>query len=153
MKLMITVLGMMMMLSITSFAETIGFVDVQKVFVEYKETEKAKKDFEEKQAKLREEMEEKQKLLQKAEEDNKSPEELQKLVMEVGAEVGALATNTILDAGESTLKKFAERGGIITELSGAEKSKFDAMMTDKVMPAMADMFDKEVLLAAEAFAK
>ena len=62
-------------------------------------------------------------------------------------------TNTILDAGESTLKKFAERGGIVTELSGAEKSKFDAMMTDKVMPAMADMFDKEVLLAAEAFAK
>ena len=36
---------------------------------------------------------------------------------------------------------------------GAEKSKFDAMMTNKVMPAMADMFDQEVLLAAEAFAK
>ena len=81
------------------------------------------------------------------------PADLQNLVMEVGAEVGALATNTILDAGESTLKKFAERGGIVTELSGAEKSKFDAMMTNKVMPAMADMFDQEVLLAAEAFAK
>jgi len=27
------------------------------------------------------------------------------------------------------------------------------MMTNKVMPAMADMFDQEVLLAAEAFAK
>ena len=81
------------------------------------------------------------------------PADLQNLVMEVGAEVGALATNTILDAGESTLKKFAELGGIVTELSGAEKSKFDAMMTNKVMPAMADMFDQEVLLAAEAFAK
>ena len=81
------------------------------------------------------------------------PADLQDLVMEVGAEVGALATNTILDAGENTLKKFAERGGIITELSGSEKSRFDAMMTEKVMPAMADMFDQEVLLAAEAFAK
>jgi len=27
------------------------------------------------------------------------------------------------------------------------------MMADKVMPAMADMFDKDVLLAAEAFAQ
>ena len=81
------------------------------------------------------------------------PADLQDLVMEVGAEVGTLATNTILDAGENTLKKFAERGGIITELSGSEKSRFDAMMTEKVMPAMADMFDQEVLLAAEAFAK
>jgi len=27
------------------------------------------------------------------------------------------------------------------------------MMTNKVMPAMADMFDQDVLLAAEAFAK
>jgi len=26
-------------------------------------------------------------------------------------------------------------------------------MTEKVMPAMADMFDKDVLLAAEAYAK
>ena len=73
--------------------------------------------------------------------------------MEVGAEVGELATNTILDAGESTLTKFVERGGVVTTLSGAEKAKFDAMMTEKVMPGMADMFDKEVLMAAEAYAK
>ncbi|MFL2757320.1 MAG: TRAP transporter substrate-binding protein [Paracoccaceae bacterium] len=81
------------------------------------------------------------------------PADLQELVMEVGAEVGELATNTILDAGESTLTKFVERGGTVTTLSGAEKAKFDAMMTEKVMPAMADMFDKDVLLAAEAYAK
>ena len=84
---------------------------------------------------------------------NSLPKDLQDIVMEVGAEVGTLATNTILNAGESTLTKFVERGGVVTTLSGEEKAKFNAMMADKVMPAMADMFDKDVLLAAEAFAQ
>ena len=84
---------------------------------------------------------------------NSLPKDLQDIVMEVGAEVGTLATNTILNAGESTLTKFVERGGVVTTLSGDEKAKFNAMMADKVMPAMADMFDKNVLLAAEAFAR
>ncbi|MBT5931667.1 MAG: TRAP transporter substrate-binding protein [Rhodobacteraceae bacterium] len=84
---------------------------------------------------------------------NSLPKDLQDIVMDVGAEVGALATATILNAGESTLAKFVERGGVLTTLSGDEKAKFNAMMADKVMPAMADMFDKNVLLAAEAFAR
>jgi len=84
---------------------------------------------------------------------NSLPKDLQDIVMEVGAEVGTLATNTILNAGESTLTKFVERGGVVTTLSGEEKAKFNAMMADKVMPAMADMCDKDVLLAAEAFAQ
>ena len=84
---------------------------------------------------------------------NSLPKDLQDIVMEVGADVGTLATNTILNAGESTLTKFVERGGVVTTLSGDEKAKFNAMMADKVMPAMADMFDKDVLLAAEAFAR
>ena len=84
---------------------------------------------------------------------NSLPQDLQDLVMDVGAEIGALATNTILNAGESTLTKFVERGGVVTMLTGGEKAKFNAMMADKVMPAMADMFDKNVLMAAEAFAK
>ena len=81
------------------------------------------------------------------------PEDLQKLVIEVGAEIGALATNTILDAGESTLAKFVERGGVVTTLSGEEKAKFDTLMTNRVMPAMANMFDQDVLQAAQAFAQ
>ena len=81
------------------------------------------------------------------------PADLQDLVLEVGEEVGVLATNTIVGAGESTLEKFVERGGIITTLSGSEKAKFEAMMAEKVMPAMADMFDADVLRAAEVFVK
>lgn len=68
-------------------AENIGFVDLQKVFVNYKETEKAREGFEVKQKELREELEEKQKTLEKAQKDNKKPEEIQKLVAEIQEEL------------------------------------------------------------------
>jgi TRAP-type C4-dicarboxylate transport system substrate-binding protein len=83
---------------------------------------------------------------------NSLPDDLQELVLTVGAEVGQIATNTILGAGEDTLKKFVERGGIVTELSGAEKAKFDKLMQDEVMPAMADMFDEDTLAKAQQYA-
>ena len=79
------------------------------------------------------------------------PADLQELVIEVGQEIGNVSTNTILDAGESTLTKFVARGGIVTELSGDEKAKFDKLMIEKVMPAMAHLFDADALNAAEAF--
>ena len=79
------------------------------------------------------------------------PADLQELVIEVGQEIGNVSTNTILDAGESTLTKFVARGGIVTELSGDEKAKFDKLMIEKVMPAMAHLFDADALDAAEAF--
>lgn len=80
------------------------------------------------------------------------PADLRELVLSVGAEVGKVSTNTILDAGEATLKKFIKRGGVVTELSGTEKAKFDKLMQDKVMPAMADMFDKDTLSEAQRYA-
>ena len=83
---------------------------------------------------------------------NSLPENLRSLVLTVGAEVGTVSTNTILNAGEKTLTKFVERGGKITELSGDEKAKFDKLMQEKVMPAMADMFDKDTLSEAQNYA-
>ena len=83
---------------------------------------------------------------------NSLPDDLQELVLTVGAEVGQIATDTILGAGEDTLKKFVERGGIVTELTGAEKAKFDKLMQDEVMPAMADMFDEDTLAKAQQYA-
>ncbi|MDG2474017.1 MAG: TRAP transporter substrate-binding protein [Paracoccaceae bacterium] len=79
------------------------------------------------------------------------PEDLQKLIIDVGHEIGNRSTNTILDAGEATLTKFQERGGIITVLSGNEKKKFDQLMKEKVMPAMADMIDSDALKAAQNY--
>ena len=80
------------------------------------------------------------------------PNDLQKLVMDVGREIGNKSTSTILDAGEATLLKFEERGGVITVLSGNEKIKFDKLMKDKVMPAMADLIDSDALKAAQNYA-
>ena len=83
---------------------------------------------------------------------NSLPADLQKLVMDVGQDIGNKSTNTILDAGEATLKKFEERGGVVTILSGNEKKKFDQLMKEKVMPAMADMIDGSALKAAQNYA-
>lgn len=80
------------------------------------------------------------------------PEDLQQLLIEVGQEVGTISTNEILRTGEATLTAFQERGGVVTTLEGAEKAKFDALMKDKVQPAIADKLDADVLQAAQAFA-
>ena len=39
----------------------------------------------------------------------------------------------------------------MTTLTGAEKVKFDNLMTEKVLPAMMDKFDADALKAAETF--
>ena len=84
---------------------------------------------------------------------NSLPADLQKIIMDVGKEVGTLSTDRIMDHGESVLKEFQERGGVVTTLSGAEKAKFDKLMKDKVMPAMAKMIDADALKAAQEYAK
>ena len=80
------------------------------------------------------------------------PSELQDLIVEVGNEVGAISTNTILDAGESTLQKFQDKGGVVTVLSGSEKRKFDKLMKEKLMPLMKDLIDQDAFEAAQAYA-
>ncbi len=76
-----------MLLTGPVMAENIGFVDLQKVFLNYKETEKARAGFEKKQKQLRKELEKKQKKLEKAQKDNKKPEEIKKLVEEIQEEL------------------------------------------------------------------
>jgi TRAP-type C4-dicarboxylate transport system substrate-binding protein len=80
------------------------------------------------------------------------PTDLQQLLIDVGQEVGTISTDTILRTGEETLTAFQERGGVVTTLEGEEKAKFDALMKDKVQPAVADKIDANVLQAAQAFA-
>lgn len=80
------------------------------------------------------------------------PADLQQVLIEVGREVGAVSTATIMQEGEETLAEFRERGGVVTLLEGAEKAEFDRIMNDEVKPAMADLVDDTVLDAAAAFA-
>ena len=83
---------------------------------------------------------------------NGLPEDLQQLLMDVGAEIGQISTDTILKTGEETLTEFQERGGVVNTLEGDKLAAFDALMTEKVAPSIADKIDADVLDAAKAFA-
>ena len=56
----------------------IGYIDVQKVFRDYKETSKAQEELGKKEEAFKKEFEESQKKLEKAEKDGKEPSELQR---------------------------------------------------------------------------
>ncbi len=66
------------MVQASNFA-SIGYIDVQKVFTDFKETAKAQKDLEKQEEDFKKEFEKSQEKLEKAEKDGKSQEELQKM--------------------------------------------------------------------------
>lgn len=84
---------------------------------------------------------------------NSLPADLQTLLRDVGAEIGAISTSKILQVGEDTLTEFQQRGGVVTMLEGTAKAEFDTLMVEEVMPAMADLVDQPALEAAQAFSQ
>ncbi len=62
---------------------TIGTIDVQKVFTQYKKTESAQKELEKQEESFKKEFEESQKKLEKAEKEGKGEEELGKMKKEL----------------------------------------------------------------------
>lgn len=79
------------------------------------------------------------------------PEDLQQLLIDVGREVGQISTDKILETGEETLAEFQERGGTITELDGEALAEFNNLMSEDVMPVIAETVDPAVIDAAKAF--
>lgn len=82
---------------------------------------------------------------------NSLPEDLQTILMDVGAEIGEISTSKILETGEETLAQFKERGGIVNTLTDAKLDAFNELMSTKVQPKIADKIDAEVLEAAKQF--
>lgn len=82
---------------------------------------------------------------------NSLPEDLQTILMDVGAEIGEISTSKILETGEETLAQFKERGGIVNTLTDAKLDAFNDLMSTKVQPKIADKIDAEVLEAAKQF--
>ena len=82
---------------------------------------------------------------------NGLPADLQKLLRDVGAEVGRISTEKIMQTGEETLAEFEGRGGVVTTLSGSSLNEFEALMQDEVIPVIAQKVEARVLDAATAF--
>jgi outer membrane protein len=82
MKKLSAIIMVIAFLSGTAFSASfsnIGFIDVQKVFSEYKSTESAQKELAKQEESFKKDFEDSQKQLEKAEKDGKKPEELEKL--------------------------------------------------------------------------
>ena len=80
-KLIVLILGALLLAGAASAASfsNIGYIDVQKVFTQYKATESAQKELEKQEESFKKEFEESQKKLEKAEKDGKSETELEKM--------------------------------------------------------------------------
>lgn len=63
-----------------AYADNIGFVDMQKIFLNYDEAKKAQDDFKKKQDEYQKFYDEKQKEVEKAKTDKKSEEDIKKLI-------------------------------------------------------------------------
>ena len=82
---------------------------------------------------------------------NGLPQDLQDLLLEVGREVGDLATKSVMENADIILDEFKERGGVVTVLDGAAKAEFETLMQERVIPQVEDLIAPEVLEAAQDF--
>lgn len=79
------------------------------------------------------------------------PADLRQIMMDVGKEVGEMASANIMEASANILDEFTHHGGRVTVLQGAAKAEFDQLLADKVFPALSDMVSADLLKAAQAF--
>ncbi|MFH1361710.1 MAG: OmpH family outer membrane protein [bacterium] len=89
-KLLVFVLACFVLTGIAQAANfsSIGYIEVQKVFKEYKETEKAQKELAKQEEEFKKEFEKSQEKLEKAEKDGKGEEELTKMRQELEKKLG-----------------------------------------------------------------
>ncbi|MFH1826477.1 MAG: OmpH family outer membrane protein [bacterium] len=83
MKKLLVVMVLLSVLAGLAMAESIGFIDVQKVFSQYKKTENAQAELGKKEEAFKKEFEDSQKKLEKAEKDGKGVEDLEKMRKEL----------------------------------------------------------------------
>lgn len=87
-KLVVLALALVFSASIASAAFTsIGYIDVQKVFKDYKETSKAQKELSKQEESFKKAFEESQKKLKEAEKNGKSKDEIEKLTKKLEKEL------------------------------------------------------------------
>lgn len=80
------------------------------------------------------------------------PEDVQQLLVEVGEEISAESTASIMKFSDEVLAEFVARGGQVDTLSGEAQAEFTRINSEIVFPAIGEMVDPDALEAAKAYA-
>ncbi|MBU0581204.1 MAG: OmpH family outer membrane protein [Candidatus Margulisbacteria bacterium] len=86
-KVLIGVIFLLVAFSVTSIAATIGYIEVGKVFTEYKETKKAQEKLDQRQKEFKAKLEEKQEEIDKARREGKSETEVRDIIKDMEKEL------------------------------------------------------------------
>ena len=79
------------------------------------------------------------------------PEDVQQLILEVGEEISAESTASILSFSDEVLEEFKARGGQVDTLSPEAQEEFRRIDAEVVMPRMTEMIDADVLEAVQTY--
>lgn len=83
---------------------------------------------------------------------NSLPDNVRKIMLEVGARISKEATDGTMAGNAAALKEMvAKHGGKITTLSGAELAAFEKLDREQTQPGLAKMMSKEIFDAAIRF--
>ena len=131
-KFFVTVLFILFAASLV-FAETssIGYVDVQKVFKEYKETSKAQKELAKEEESFKKEFEDSQKKLKEAEDKGKSKEDLEKMRGELEKKLEP-KRESLLKLNEALTSKL-QKDIIKAVQKGAQKDGIETVVDKQVI--------------------
>lgn len=127
MKKLFAALVIMSVLGHAAFA-AIGYIEVQKVFKEYKETKKAQDELGKKEEAFKKEFEDSQKKLQQAEKNGKKADELEKMRKDLETQLSP-KRDTLLKLNEQLTVKLQRE--ILTSVEKVAKKVGVDMVLDK----------------------
>ena len=81
------------------------------------------------------------------------PEDVQQLLIEVGEEISAESTASIMSFSDEVLKEFVERGGQVDTLSAEAQAEFERINREEVFPGLSEMIDADVLEAVMEYSR
>lgn len=77
--------------------------------------------------------------------------DVQKIILEVGAQITKESTDSIVKSSMETLEEFKKRGGKVTQLAADQQKAFARVDDEKVIPEMAKGVAPDVLAAARKY--
>ncbi len=82
---------------------------------------------------------------------NGLPDDVRKIMNEVGAEISKEATDSIMAASDAIIDEFAKRGAKVTTLTGSELAKMKKLEREVMEPGYAKLVDADVFAALKRY--